>query len=130
MSREYLIYQGESFRLEWYFDAKGKSQPKDYFEKLEPKMQAKAFALFKRMGDVGLIRDITKFRNEGDEIFAFKPRPERFLSFFQIGRKMIITNAFIKKADKLPKNEKMKAIEARNDFLLRIKKGKYYEYEI
>ena len=90
-------------------------------------MQAKAFSLFKRMGDVGLIRDITKFRNEGDEVFAFKPQPERFLSFFQIGKKMIITNAFIKKADKLPKNEKMRALEARKDFLLRSKKGEYYE---
>jgi hypothetical protein len=43
------------------------------------KMQAKAFALSRRMADIGFIRDITKFRSEGDDIYAFKPQLERFL---------------------------------------------------
>jgi len=38
--------------------------------------------LFKRIGDFGKISDKTKFRNEKDGIYAFKPQPDRLLSFF------------------------------------------------
>lgn len=48
------------------------------------------------MADFGKINDITKFRNEGDTIFAFKPQPERFLSFFVKDNKIIVTNTFKK----------------------------------
>jgi hypothetical protein len=58
------------------------------------------------MGDTGKIRDESKFRNEGDKVYAFKPQPHRFLSFFVEGKKIIVTNAFWKKQDKLPKGEK------------------------
>jgi hypothetical protein len=48
------------------------------------------------MGDLGKIFDITKFRNEGDQIFAFKPQPDRYLCFFVVGKKILITNGFEK----------------------------------
>ena len=60
------------------------------------------------MGDFGKINDITKFRYEGDDIFAFKPQPDRFLSFFVKDRKLIIACGFHKKSKKLPVNEKTK----------------------
>jgi hypothetical protein len=47
--------------------------------------------LFKRIGDFGKISDITKFRNEGGKIFAFKPQPDRFLSFFVTSQKIRAT---------------------------------------
>jgi hypothetical protein len=53
--------------------------------------------LFKRIGDFGKISDITKFRNEGEKKFAFKPQQDRFLSFFFVGKKIIVTNGFRKK---------------------------------
>jgi phage-related protein len=84
-------------------------------------------ALAKRLGETGQIRDITKFRNEGDKIFAFKPQPERFLCFFFTGRKVIITNAFHKKSNKLPQGEKDRALRTNKDFEERFKKGTYYE---
>ena len=85
------------------------------------------FALAKRLGEMGQIRDITKFRNEGDKIFAFKPQPERFLCFFFTGRKVIITNGFVKKSDKMPPGEKDRALRLKKDFEERVKKGTYYE---
>jgi len=126
VEQEYVICEGEAFTLEWYFNEAGKSLAKSYFDNLDEKMQAKALALFQRMADIGIIRDITKFRNEGDDIYAFKPQPERFLSFFQKGKKIIITNGFVKKSDKLPEAEKERAIAARKDYLSRTKKGEYY----
>ncbi len=51
--------------------------------------------IIKRLGDFGFVSDKTKFRNEGDDIYAMKPQPNRFLSFFFEGNKIIITNAFV-----------------------------------
>jgi hypothetical protein len=83
--------------------------------------------LLKRMGDFGRIFDKTKFRNEGDQIFAFKPQPDRFLCFFTSGRKIILTNAFVKKSDKLPSGEKDRALRAKADYERRVSQGVYYE---
>ena len=83
--------------------------------------------LFKMMGDIGKIRDETKFRNEGDKIYAFKPQPHRFLSFFVEGKKIIVTNAFWKKQDKLPPGEKHRALDCMKSYRERVKGGTYYE---
>ncbi len=127
VKKEYIAYKGSEFTLEWYFDANGKSQALEYLLNIDASMQRKVLYLFKRMGDYGKINDKTKFRNEGDQIFAFKPQPDRFLSFFTKGKKIIITNAFLKKSNKLPKKEKGKALERRKDYLKRIEEGSYYE---
>jgi phage-related protein len=94
---------------------------------LTPEMQQKAFYLFRRIADNGKINDKTKFNNEGDKIFAFKPQPYRFLSFFVKDKKIIIANAFIKKTNKLPKNEKIKALKNMKEYIIRTNEGKYYE---
>lgn len=99
MSEERLIlYEGPAFTVEWSYDERGRSPA-----------------------------DETKFRNEGDKIFAFKPQPERFLCFFFTGRKVIITNGFHKKSQKLPLGEKEKALQAKRDYEQRVKERIYYE---
>ena len=125
--KEYIAYQGEKFTIEWYYSQNGESQPLEFFKKLSPLEQQKFFYLVKRIGDFGFISDKTKFRNEDDGIYAFKPQPNRFLSFFFEGGKIIITNAFVKKSQKLKKQDKECAISARADYLERIKEGAYYE---
>jgi hypothetical protein len=79
------------------------------------------------MGDFGKISDKTKFRNENDGIYAFKPQPDRFLSFFTKDKKIIITEGFNKTSDKLPKNIKSRSIKIREDYLARVKERTYYE---
>ena len=127
MSREYVAYDGEEFCIEWYYSRNGRSQALEYFQELDAADRIKVLKLFKLMGDVGKIRDETKFRNEGDKIFAFKPQPHRFLSFFVEGRKIIVTNAFWKKQDKLPATEKERAIKSMESYKERVKEGSYYE---
>ena len=75
--------------------------------------------LCQRMGDFGRIMDITKFRAENDGIYAFKPQPDRYLAFFKKGNKIIVTNAYRKSGDKMPKKEKKLAIKNRADYLSR-----------
>ena len=113
--KEYVLYKGEKFTVEWYYTEKNKSQPFDYFNSLDSPQQMKLLYLVKRMGDFGKISDKTKFNFEEDGIWAFKPKPDRFLSFFTSGKKIIITNALVKKCQKLPPAEKEKAEKCRED---------------
>ncbi len=123
---EYTAYIGESFTIEWYYNKNSKSDALNYFEALSPAEQIEVLKLFKRMGDAGEIKNKTKFNFEGDKIYAFKPYQDRFLCFFFEGGKIIITNAFRKKQNKLPKIEKMKAQKKRKDYIERTSKGDYY----
>jgi phage-related protein len=96
----------------------------DYFLRTTQEQKRKFLILIKRMGDFGKIFDKTKFRNEGDGIYAFKPQPNRFLSFFTRDKKIIVANAFCKKTDKLPRNEKDLALKLMQDYLERNPGGK------
>ena len=125
--KEYVLYTGEKFTVEWYFTAEGKSQSFDYFNRLDVQQQMKLLYLVKRMGDFGKIADKTKFNFEHDGIWAFKLKPDRFLSFFTSGKKIIITNAFEKKCKKLPRTEKDKAEKCRMDYEMRVQGGTYYD---
>jgi len=126
-AEDVLIYRGSQFTIEWYFDDQGRSPAKDYYEKLSIERRVKFIKLARLMGEAGKIFDVTKFRNEGDQIYAFKPQPDRYLCFFVVGRKIIVTNGFEKKSQKLPQKEKDRALRAKEDFEQRIKKGAYYE---
>ena len=124
--KEFIAYEGEALTVEWFFDEKGKSDALDFFEALSNTEKRKTLMLFKRIGDFGKISDITKFRNEGEKIFAFKPQPERFLSFFYAEKKIVITNGFRKKTQKLPKKEKNLALNRMKNYDSRVKSGDYY----
>ena len=127
--KEYSAYKGSEFTIEWYYDITGQSSVLEYFEKQPLEKQRKALNLFRLMGDQGKIFDETKFRNEGDKIYAFKPQPDRYLCFFFRGKKIIITNAFMKKTPKLPRGEKELALKAYYSYEKRIQEDNYYEKE-
>ncbi len=125
-SREFIAYEGKEFTIEWYHDGNGYSQALEYAEELEEADRKKLVALLMVLGDIGQLRNKEKFRYEGEKIYAFKPKPHRFLSFFFTGGKVIITNAFNKKKDKLPPGEKKKALNCMKDYEQRVKAGTYY----
>ena len=126
---EYIAYQGRVYQIEWYYNTKGESQALEYAESLSRSGRAKLENLLRLMGDIGQIRNKTKFRSEGDQLYAFKPQPHRFLCFFVERRKIVITNGFIKKQEKLPKSEKERALKYRKNYQQRIKEETYYEQE-
>lgn len=129
MEKERIAYEGIEYTIEWYYDGRGHSQAKTYFDKQPQDKQRKILNLFRLMGDHGKILNKTKFINEDDGIYAFKPQPDRYLCFFCKGKKIIVTNAFIKKTQKLPKNEKEQALKANQSYERRIKEQVYYEKE-
>src|SRR5579862_4668242 len=127
MPKEYIAYKGSFFTLEWYFNDRNKSEAFEYFEGLPIAQQKKILHLFALLGNMGKIFNEEKFRYEGDQIYALKSSPDRFLCFFFEDAKVIITNAYEKKMAKLPAREKEKAIKAKNDYGKRCKKGIYYD---
>jgi phage-related protein len=118
------IYGGPIFTIEWYYDQKGYSQAYDYFIKTSQEQKRKFLILVKKMGDFGKIYDKTKFTYEGGKIYAFKPQPDRYLSFFTKNKKIIVTNAFWKKTQKMPRNEKELAVKNMNEYDSRGSGGK------
>lgn len=77
------------FIIEWYYNCQGKSNAYDFYCRLSMQEKIKLLRLFKRIGDDGKIKDKTKFNYEGNQIFAFKPQPQRFLCFFMRERKLL-----------------------------------------
>jgi hypothetical protein len=99
---EWLIYEGARFTIEWGPAEKGCCQAQAYYQGMDVGDQARASALFARMGDQGKIFDETKFRQETDKLFVFKPQPHRFFCFFVKGKRVIIVTAYRKQGEKAP----------------------------
>lgn len=126
-SKEYFAFEGTKFVIEWYFDPRGRSPALDYFEMLNEDSQVKSLGLFELIGNFGEIKNKSKFNYEGDKLYVFKPQPHRFLCFFSSEAKIIITNAFHKKTNKLPDQEKQRALRYKKDYESRIHRDDYYE---
>lgn len=124
---KYIVYNGDKKIIEWYFDDRGRSSAKKYYEELEESRRKKIRNLFVLMGDQGEIWNIEKFVHEGDGIYAFKTHDDRFLCFFFDGAKVIVTNAYEKKGQKMPPAEKERAMRCMRDFKERYEMGQYYE---
>ena len=125
--KNYIAYEGLKFTIEWYFTEDGKIPALEYFNELDLDDKVKTIDLFKLMANEGKIYNQKKFRNEHDKIYAFKPKPHRFMCFFFVGKRIIVTNGFIKKKDELPPEEKKRALKYQKDYEERFKIGKYYE---
>ena len=124
---EYVAYSGEIFTIEWYYNKNHKSDAFEYYQLLDEDERDAIISLFKLMGNNGKILNPTKFKSEGDKIYAFKTDQERFLSFFCHGKKIIVTNGFRKKTQKMTLREKEKAIKRQADYLQRERRGEYYD---
>ena len=128
-SEEFIFYQGERFQVEFYFNQKGEMPAKEYFILADQQIKLKLAALVKQIADSGRLFDETKFRvvDKLEKIYEFKPKEERFFNFFYEGKKIIITNAYRKKGQKVDQRELDKAIKSKMDYVFRLKGGTYYE---
>ncbi len=126
---DYIFYQGERFQVEFYFTETGDMPAKEYLEKESLGVQVKLAALVKYIADHGRLFNKTKFRkvDSKESIFEFKPVDHRFFSFFYEGKKIIITNAYMKKSQKVSKRDLEKAKNMKKTYAARLKGGNYYE---
>ncbi|MDO8747860.1 MAG: type II toxin-antitoxin system RelE/ParE family toxin [Candidatus Omnitrophota bacterium] len=128
---EYIFYQGEKFQIEFYFTETGKMPAKEYLEEVALDVKVKLAALVKYIAEQGKIFDITKFRavDSQEKIYEFKPWQYRFFNFFYEGRKIIITNGYMKKSQKVNRKDLERARDIKKDYTYRVKGGNYYGEE-
>lgn len=126
---EYIFYQGGKFQVEFYFTETGEIPAKEYLENTSLDVKVKLAALVKYIGENGKIFDITKFRlvDPKEKIFEFKPLQHRFFNFFHEGGRIIITNGYMKKSQKVSRRDLEKAREIKKNYIYRVKGGNYYE---
>ncbi len=126
---EYIFYEGLKFQVEFYFTKKGELPAKAFLEKkLLRNVVVKLAAFVKLIADEGRLYDEQKFRvvDKKEKIYEFKPIGHRFFSFFYEKGKIIITNGYIKKSQKVDRRELQKAINLKKDYIQRVSGGKYY----
>ncbi len=113
----------EEFEIVFYDHPNGSEPAKDFILSLDIKMRAKMLRTIKLLQDNGyeLREPYSKHLDEG--IFELRAKVgsdiSRVLYFFIVGRKVVLTNGFIKKTQKTPPNEIEKAKEYRKEYLNR-----------
>jgi len=116
----------QEFEIIFYDLPNGDEPAKDFILSLDKKMRAKMIRTIEMLQNNGyeLREPYSKHLNEG--IFELRAKVgsdiSRVLYFFIIGRKIILTNGFIKKTQKTPYDEIDKAKSYRKEFLSREEK--------
>jgi phage-related protein len=97
----------------------------DYIKNLNDSEKQKFLALINHFAEHGEIRNREKFRIEEKPIYAFKSFQLRVLCFFlpDMSKKTIVlTHAFKKKSEEMPKQEVERAKRIHNEVIGEIKK--------
>ncbi len=128
---DYVFCQGEQFQGEFYFTESGDMPAKESLAEAALDVRVKMAVLVKYMSEQGKIYDENKYRiiDARDKIYEFKPLQFRFFNFFYEGKKIIITNGYVKKTQKVSRKDLERARNYRNDYISRVKGGIYYGKE-
>lgn len=112
-----------TYTVEYYETEKGSKPAEDFILSQGEKMQAKIFSLLEMLEFKGPELREPFSKPLGDGIFEIRTRQgsdtARVLYFFVMGRKVILTNGFIKKTQKTPFQEIDRAKRCRIDYLRR-----------
>lgn len=98
-----------SFNVEYFQNRDGTYPVEDFILSQEYKMQAKIFRMIEllELNDNALREPYSKELEDG--IFELRIKQSnnitRILYFFVVGKKIILTNGFVKKTEKTPKRE-------------------------
>ncbi|MCG8429849.1 MAG: type II toxin-antitoxin system RelE/ParE family toxin [Candidatus Omnitrophica bacterium] len=114
------------YQVIFYTDKHNSCPVDEFLDRLQPKVRAKVEKWIEKLETEGpnLPRPYADvLRNKIRELrTVFSPNHYRLLYFF-LGKYIIITHGFIKKTDKIPEGEIIKAEELMKDFLKRHKEG-------
>lgn len=111
----------QEYEVIFYDKADGTEPAKDFILSLDKKMRAKMLRTISLLADNG--PDLRKPCSKplGDGIFELRAKVgsdiSRVLYFFIVGRRVILTNGFIKKTQKTPPAELERAKRYRADYL-------------
>lgn len=115
----------DKFEVEFYMKDSGEEPAKDFIMGLDIKMRAKLLGMIDILEEKGdrLREPYSKYLDDG--IFEIRGKVgtdiTRVLYFFYYGKKIVLTNGFIKKTQETPKREIKLAKSYRKDYLERVK---------
>ena len=113
----------EEYEIELYEKADGSCPVAEFLDELEPKMWAKVSRNIDLLAEhnINLREPLVKPMGEG--IFELRTQQgsdiTRIFYFFFVGKKIILTNGFVKKTQKTPRKYIDIAIEYKNDYISR-----------
>lgn len=109
-----------TFSVEYYEREDGSRPAEEFILAQDKKMQAKLFAVLELLESNGTSLREPFSKSLGDGIFEVRAKQgsdiSRVLYFFVVGRKIILTNGFLKKTQKTPLGEIERAKRYRNDY--------------
>ncbi len=113
----------EEFEVVFYTLENGTKPAKEFIQGLDVKMRAKMLRTVELLAHNGLELREPHSKPLGDGIFELRAKVgsdiSRVLYFFVVGRRIVLTNGFIKKTQKTPSSEIKRAKEYRADYLSR-----------
>lgn len=116
----------QEFEIVFYDKPDGSEPVKDFLLSVDDKMRARLLKTIDLLAVNGTNLRMPYSEHLVDGIFEIRAKIgsniSRVLYFFVIGRKIVLTNGFIKKTQKTPKNEIELAKKYRNEFLNREEK--------
>ena len=111
------------FEIIFYNRPDGTEPVREFLDSLDVKMRAKLVREIELLAVCGMELREPYSKAIGDGIFELRAKVgsdiSRVLYFFFIGRKIILTNGFIKKSNRTPPGEKDKAIKYRAEYMSR-----------
>ena len=115
----------DKFEVEFYTKDNGEKPAKDFILSLDAKMRAKLMGMVNILEEKGnqLREPYSKHLEDGILEIRGKVGTDitRVLYFFYYDRRIILTNGFVKKTQRIPKQEIKLAKAYRRDFLERVK---------
>lgn len=113
----------QEFEVFFYDKPDGSEPAKDFLLELDPKMRAKMFRTIKLLAHNGTALREPYSKPLSDGIFELRAKVgsdiSRVLYFFVVGRRVILTNGFVKKTQKTPPSEIERAKTYRAEYLSR-----------
>ena len=113
----------QEFEIIFYKNDKGEKPVEDFLDSLNDKMRAKMLLSIRIVREKGYQTRMPYSEELEDGIFELRAKVgsdiSRVLYFFVVGRKIILTNGFIKKTQKTPKSEIELAKKYRADYFSR-----------
>ena len=120
----------EEYEIELYEKADGSCPVAEFLDELESKMWAKVARNIDVLAEHNIKLKEPLVKSMGEGIFELRTQQgsdiTRIFYFFFVGKKIILTNGFLKKTQKTPQKYIDIAIEYKNDY---IKRGKKNEME-
>lgn len=113
----------QEFEIVFYDKPDGSEPVKEFLLSVDDKMRARLVRMIELLAQNGTTLRMPYSEHLVDGIFEIRAKVgsniSRELYFFVIGKRIVLTNGFVKKTQKTPKNEIELAKKYRNEFLNR-----------